>query len=138
MVRWILLLLAGAAIGAAAQIYEWVDAEGNRHFSDSKPAEGIEYRIRGEDEGRLSTYRSTIRPSAPARRPARRPATPRTRTEPATESSEDLLQAQRCQWYLDRMDRIQAQLRAGYREPRGNTLRRERQEISTKYFRECR
>ncbi|MGY6630543.1 MAG: hypothetical protein ACXIUL_05975 [Wenzhouxiangella sp.] len=42
-----------------------------------------------------------------------------------------------CQSYLDRLERIQDQLRRGYREPRGNQLRAQRREISTRYRNEC-
>lgn len=137
--RWIIILILGFAIGAPAEIYEWTDEDGNRHFSDSKPPEGIEYRIRGADEGRLSTYSSSIRP-APAQPPRLRGSSaPRQREAPAgSVADQNRLIAIRCQQYLDRMDWIQSRLRAGYREPYGNALRRERREISTKYFRECR
>ncbi|MCA1779833.1 MAG: DUF4124 domain-containing protein, partial [Xanthomonadaceae bacterium] len=38
-----------------AQVYEWIDQDGVRQFSDRKPID-VEYRIRGADEQSLSTY----------------------------------------------------------------------------------
>jgi hypothetical protein len=38
----ILLILAAALLVAGAQVYKWVDGEGNVHYSDQPPPEGLE------------------------------------------------------------------------------------------------
>lgn len=44
----------------------------------------------------------------------------------------------RCTRLRQRRDRIDRQLDAGYREPRGNRLRQQRREVQSQLFRECR
>ncbi|MDT8409397.1 MAG: hypothetical protein RQ741_07340, partial [Wenzhouxiangellaceae bacterium] len=43
----------------------------------------------------------------------------------------------RCADYRARLDRVQDQLRAGYREPRGGQLRKQRRDLQTAYRRDC-
>jgi len=132
-------LLMWTSENVQAQIYEWYDEQGRRHFSDQEPV-GITYRIVGvEDESRLSTYTPDPidRPQAAgtgsepssARAPARE-------TDPADNTAAAEL-AEACSGYLERLDAIQDQLRAGYSEPRGNRLRARRQALQTAYRRDC-
>ena len=112
---------------AFGQIYQWVDENGVRHFSDQPPPDGRESeRAR---TGRLSTYSPAVVP---------RSASPRQSTQPVQPSQPELASNERlCQYYLSRLEYVRVQLRSGYREPRGNQLRAERRELSTRYRSEC-
>jgi hypothetical protein len=134
-VRIALLLWLVASAPARGQIYEWIDADGKRHFSDRKPV-GFEFRILDESEDRLTTYRPAPVPPPAADRDARSsPHGSRARREPAG-SRRDRREAI-CRDYLDRLEAVQDQLRAGYDEPRGNRLRATRRELRRAYRRTC-
>ena len=135
-----LLLLAGIFVFSVpqAQVYEWFDEHGNRHFSDQKP-EGVEYRVLGDPADRLSTYAPTdatspISKSRPADNSAA-DASPAASRRAKNDKARDLEAA--CDDYLQKIDRIQSQLRAGYSEPRGNRLRARRSALQSAYRRDC-
>ena len=137
--KHMLLLLAGIFIFSVpqAQVYEWVDEQGNRHFSDQKP-QGVEFRVLGDPAEGLSTYSpAAIKHPRPAKSAGSdsSDASGRSR-QPTRTSSKDKLQAV-CDGYREKMDRIQAQLRAGYSEPRGNRLRARRSALQSAYQRDC-
>lgn len=138
-----LSVLFGLVLGTAAvgQVYEWFDADGNRHFSDQKP-DGVEYRVLGDPAANLSSYRPTeIRqphaaiderfPDATSSTPSSRSAT----GSRAGSTAEELKAA--CAEYLARIDDIHDRLRSGYNEPTGNRLRAERSALRTAYRRDC-
>ena len=123
---------------AAGQVYEWFDEHGNRHFSDQKP-EGVEYRVLGDPADRLSTYAPTdatspISKSRPADNSAA-DASPAASRRAKNDKARDLEAV--CDDYLQKIDRIQSQLRAGYSEPRGNRLRARRSALQSAYRRDC-
>lgn len=132
-----LLLSAMLCLPAAAQVYEWIDEQGNRHFSDQEP-EGVEFRILGDPAENLSSYApSPIRtPRAGSRASGESaPKSGKTRRSSGIESRQELELI--CADYLRRIDVIQSQLRAGYREPRGNSLRARRSALQAAYRRDC-
>ena len=47
-------------------------------------------------------------------------------------------QERQCVRYRKKLERIEQQLDAGYREPKGNRLRQQRRELQSTLFRECR
>lgn len=47
-------------------------------------------------------------------------------------------QERQCTRYRNKLARIEQQLDAGYREPKGNRLRQQRRELQSTLFRECR
>lgn len=118
-----------------AQVYEWLDAAGNRHFSDKKP-EGVAFRMLGDPAANLSSYKASV-----VRQPrpvvddgpvaSSSPAQGRRSTPPARN-----LKAV-CADYLARIDRIHDRLRAGYDEPTGNRLRATRSALRAEYRRDC-
>ncbi len=124
-----------AILLAGATIYQWVDEDGNRHYSDRKPdvEEFVEVDM---DERSLSTYRP-----APAPAPVQ-PAQP-TESEASERSSRPTTSGRRdereryCEDLLQNLDAVQDQLRRGYREPRGQQLRDRRRELRAAYRREC-
>lgn len=125
---------------AWAQIYEWYDEDGQRHFSDRKPV-GVAYRIVGVgDESKLSTYTPAPIPPTIQQPPDSNRESPsdassvRRSGEPSAAEGE---REQACADYLRRLDAIQEALRAGYSEPRGNRLRAQRQTLQLAYRRDC-
>jgi len=121
-------------------IYEWIDEDGNRHFSDREPdVAGWSERV--IDETAISTYRAPDHP-APQRRGRAVAPEPddgssgrdRGRRSPFSPDPE---QERRCARLAERLDAVQDELRAGYREPRGQRLRDRRSELREAYRKEC-
>lgn len=112
---------------ATAALYKWQDADGRVHYSDTPPSVSqsnlaLEYQPPADNR---------IEP--PAVIALRKKAKPRKkhrakRRKVATVS---------CGKYQQKIDKIQRQLRSGYREPKGNKLRSRRRELSKK-LRQCR
>lgn len=138
--KCMLSLLLGIVLFSTlqAQVYEWFDADGNRHFSDQKP-EGVEFRALGDPAANLSSYKpAEIRQPRPlvsqsdtdGSSPGRR-----ARRSDAATAAEELKAV--CAEYLARIDGIHDRLRAGYDEPRGSRLRAERSALRLAYRRDC-
>ncbi|HVL01454.1 MAG TPA: hypothetical protein VM553_16670 [Dongiaceae bacterium] len=81
-------------------------------------------------EWSLSTYWAADSVCASRLTPAQRAAKEQERAQKR--------QQKHCARLQVRLDRINRQLDAGYREPRGNELRRQRRELESQIFRECR
>lgn len=130
-------------IRASPTIYEWIDEDGNRHFSDREPdVAGWSERV--IDEEAISTYRAPDHP-APQQR-SRAPSGPsnsddgrgdRSSGRQASPFSTDPAAEARCDDLLERIDAVQDELRAGYREPRGQRLRDRRRALRDEYRRDC-
>jgi len=134
-----LWLLLGILLFSApqAQVYEWFDADGNRHFSDKKP-EGVAFRALGDPAANLSSYKpANIQQPRPLVDQSRSDSSSsgQSRRSTAGAAAEDLKAI--CAEYLARIDSIHARLRAGYDEPRGNRLRAERSALRAAYRRDC-
>ena len=130
-----MLLLACGPIGA--QIYEWVDDEGRRHFSDREPV-GVEYRRRSgaSPGGALSTYRAAVPPSRREAEPSAASSREAAARRVATSRRRARLD-RHCRTLHERLDRIRQRLRAGYSEPTGNRLRAERHALNDAWRRDC-
>ncbi|MBY6205076.1 DUF4124 domain-containing protein [Halomonas denitrificans] len=131
----LVMLLAGATI------YQWVDEDGNRHYSDRKP--DVEQFVEVElDEGSISTYRAVPTPApaengeGPENAGAAGPETPERAARSNAAARRDELERY-CNDLLEDLDAVQDQLRRGYREPRGQQLRDRRRELRAAYRREC-
>lgn len=134
-----LSLLVGILLFSAlqGQVYEWFDADGNRHFSDQKP-EGVAFRALGDPAANLSSYKpADIQQSQPLvdQRRSESSSSGQSRRSTAGTPAEDLKAI--CAEYLARIDSIHDRLRAGYDEPRGNRLRAERSALRAAYRRDC-
>lgn len=134
-----LSLLAGLLLVSTlqAQVYEWFDEAGNRHFSDKKP-EGVASRALGDPAANLSSYSpGAIRTPTPA--PGDDAGGTGARAEnhvsdrAATRNALEVI----CADYLAQIDAIHDRLRAGYDEPLGNRLRAERSALRAAYRRDC-
>lgn len=116
-----------------AQVYEWFDEAGTRHFSDKKP-EGVAFRELGDPAANLSSYRATeIRRPLPSADEGRTGASPSARNRRTARRE---LEAA-CEEYLSRIDALHDRLRSGYDEPTGNRLRAERSALRAAYLRDC-
>ena len=136
---WVVGVLLFWSSLAFCQVYHWVDENGVRHFSDQPPPDGRE--TERARTGSLSIYSPTTAPPPASRARASRPAWLPPQSSIGPEHSVSLSDFGRtaalCQHYLDRLESIRDQLSRGYREPRGNRLRAQRRELSTKYRSEC-
>ena len=129
-------MLLAMSFMAHARIYEWTDADGVRQFTDREPI-GVEYRIRDDGEESLTTYSPVPVPRVPPSSGSGSDNRPPARSAAGKGKGAAADRAERCANYRQRLDRIQNQLRAGYREPRGNQLRRQRRQLTESYRRDC-
>lgn len=131
------LLAASAALlfpaAAAAEIYQWTDAEGVVHYSDERPAQapaGLQMRDAQEIPVIRTKSSGDFRYSESRERPRRQASAG---TEPGRKyRSEDCVQVR------DDLQRVQARLRSGYGEPEGNRLRTKRRALRDRYADRCR
>ena len=128
-------------IQASAEVYEWVDEQGQRHFSDQKPSTQDEYQVRNDiDDARSPSQAAAPEKYAQSQRKKKRSKKARSNTRRHRQRQAKARQQkqQRCEKYLAQMRKVQTQLRRGYREPQGNRLRQRRYELSKRYQKECR
>lgn len=133
------LILLGALLSSPmlAQVYEWYDDAGKRHFSDQEPV-GVVYRVLGDPAENLSSYAPTaIRQPRSGRREARAAEATAARANRAPAASPSADPDAICSNYLARIDTIQDRLRSGYDEPTGNRLRASRRALQSAYWRDC-
>lgn len=130
--RWVgCSLLILAAPSAPAQVYVWQDESGSQQFSDQPPQDKAYQRWEPPENPN-----SPLQLPEPRQRPG---ATEQNDTESRDKTSARSPdpQEQRCRGYEKALERIDRQLRAGYREPRGNRLRARRRQLLADRFREC-
>lgn len=116
-------LLCSVSLGASAELYKWVDTSGRVHYSDTEPhskATELDYHAPADNR---------IAPPADIKYPKRR-------SKKSTKSKRRRASVF-CEKYQYRIDKVQRQLRAGYKEPRGNKLRARKRELNEK-LRLCR
>ncbi len=134
------LLCLLATTPAHAEVYRWTDANGAIHFSD-KPPKHLPHR-------ELELRNPVTVPMAENLRQSRNVSATRGEVQTMLSSSEtpqksrssrqrEDKQAKVCEGYQKKLDRIQSQLRAGYKNDRGNSLRQKRRRLSKAYSREC-
>lgn len=108
---------------ATAELYKWVDSKGRTHYSDALPV----------------SVRAPLDYQAPA---DNRIAPPADIKYSESTSKKKRPKSRRrakvsCDKYQNRIDKVQKQLRAGYKEPRGNKLRARKRELNDQ-LRRCR
>ena len=141
------LVLALAISPAYGQVYKWQDSQGRVHYSDSPPKAHHSYReVTSElpHVHRMEPLRRGPMTSTYSSRPDTR-TTPSARSRAVDGSYYHDLPSYRasqsqghCDWYRAELDRIQKQLRGGYKENTGNRLSERRRELSENLYRECR
>lgn len=127
-----LLVLFAIAVPAWAEVYTWKDDAGQQQYSD-RPPETQDYRQWEPPENPNSDLQL---PEPRERRPV---VTDKgnERERSARANSGPTRQEKRCRRYEAELERINSQLRAGYREPKGNRLRAKRRRLQSKQFRQC-
>lgn len=127
---------------ALAGVYTWIDEKGIAHFSDHPPSKMEHERItvrpvatvpmsENLDQGeRVSRIRDEVQEAlSKPERPVKSRGRSRARAEAKRKKA--------CAAYRDKLDVIQAQLRNGYSNDKGNSLRQRRRAVSKKLSREC-
>ncbi|MCG7198495.1 DUF4124 domain-containing protein [Marinobacter pelagius] len=123
-----------------AEVYRWTDATGSIHFSD-KPPERLPHT-------ELELRNPVTVPMADNLRRSRNISATRDEVQSMLSASDTPRKARggrehqnqhatTCDGYRKKLDRIQSQLRAGYKNDRGNSLREKRRRLSKTYSREC-
>ncbi len=115
-------LLMVISMNSQAKLYKWVDKQGQTHFSDQPPLNSevkIETLSAPEVGNQILAPEKIEFYQAP-KKTARKRKTKR----------------RNCNKYAVRIDKVQQQLRRGYKEPRGNKLRARRRELSEQ-LRQC-
>ncbi|TVP53957.1 MAG: DUF4124 domain-containing protein [Halomonadaceae bacterium] len=126
---WYFILLASLiSFQANAEVFIWTDDQGQAHFSDTPP-DNAPYRGMPTPDLKNTPLLLPEQRSRPSPRSA---TTRKTNTSVAPTTRNP-----RCQNYEQRLERVQLQLRNGYREPRGNRLRHERRELKSKLWNDC-
>ncbi|MBS8241136.1 DUF4124 domain-containing protein [Marinobacter lipolyticus] len=136
----LLLLSTLLSSPALAGLYTWTDKQGVVHYTDTRPANQTHQAVtlkppsvvpmseNLEQGRRVSKIRESVSRSLDT--PSRsRPSTNSPKVAAANEKQ--------CAGYRKRLDRIQQQLRAGYSNDRGNSLRRQRRKVAQALSREC-
>lgn len=128
-IGWILLATMPLA---QAELERWTDDNGVIYYRnlESHPAETISPPPKASRKSPASSRKSA---SAIAQR-ERKAALKRRRDQEKAEARQE----KQCARLHKKLDGIQQKLDDGYREPRGNTLRRQRRELQSQIFRECR
>ena len=124
---------------AQADIYRWIDANGSIHFSDTPPAlqPHSQVQLRSTATVPMSeNIRQADRVSRQGKELDKLLA-PRSKARYARAQREQDARDKQCDRYRQQLDRLQARLRAGYGNDRGNSLRQQRRELSQSYSREC-
>ena len=116
---WILLFTAPAQ----AELFKWVDDQGRTHYSDSPPTgdqTSLQYRAPADNR---------IAPPANIK--------PRLKVVKNKRHKKRARRRENCSKYQARIDKVQRQLRAGYKAAKGNKLRARRRELNEQ-LRQCR
>lgn len=127
---------------ATADIYTWTDASGVVHFTDSPPTDKSQQTVNVAEPVTVpmaNNVRQHKRVSGIHRQvegllaPDRKGDTRRTKAKAKSRAK----QKKACADYRRKLGRIQAQLRAGYGNSKGNSLRSKRRKLSKSLSREC-
>ena len=128
-----LVILTLAAVPAWPDIYSWQDASGRQRFSDRPPGNRDYERWTPPENPN-----SDLQFPEPRDWPTERDEDDDEAREKSSSEKRESRREARCREYEQELERVNNQLRAGYREPRGNRLRARRRELRSKEFWECR
>ncbi|MFT4818716.1 MAG: hypothetical protein ACI912_001110 [Marinobacter psychrophilus] len=136
----VVVMLVSLSGAAKADYYRWTDANGVTHFTDKPKTPGSQA---------INFRRPTVIPIADNNRrrgdrlQGLQPDTPKNSVQgkaqkPAQANAAQIAQQKTCENYADRIGNIESRLRAGgYSASRGNRLRRDRRELTSKRTWEC-
>jgi len=127
------LILFAMAAPAWAEVYTWQDETGQKRFSDQPPTTRDYERWEPPDNPNSDLQLPEPREDWPERSSGGDKEENRSSAALERERQEE-----KCRGYEAELERINNQLRAGYREPKGNRLRARRRRLRSKEFNECR
>ncbi|MBE0485908.1 DUF4124 domain-containing protein [Marinobacter sp.] len=122
-----------------AQVYRWIDANGSIHFSDIPPVLEAHSQVPVRPPATVpmnENIRQADRVSH-HRKELDKLLAPNSKARYAKAERAQDARDKQCQKYRQQLDQLQARLRAGYGNDRGNNLRQQRRELSQSYSREC-
>lgn len=121
----------------SGEIYKWVDEEGITHYSDTNHAAPENHQ---QVDDALPPVHSMDKPDAALTKIQRRAQKERLarNPEPARHRATTRRKKSPCASLQRQLRSVQAQLRRGYREPRGNKLRERRRNLEARLNDECR
>lgn len=113
-----------------AEIYKWRDAQGVTHYSEDPPTQAAQ---------QASEISADLPPIQRVSKPPKAFPTSATKAQkkPKVTRRKASKRASKCPAYRAKIQRINQQLRGGYKEPTGNRLRAKRRELSDKIYAEC-
>lgn len=134
-----LLLSSGLAVTASAEVYRWTDASGAVHFSDTPPDTGQPARVELREPVTVPMADNIGQAErvGKSRKAVGRMLAPSGEDRYRQEKQQAQARAARCRKLKQRLERIQAQLRRGHSNERGNRLREQKREVGDQYSREC-
>ena len=136
---------------ATTSYYRWQDTQGNWHFSDQPPLSAASDAKFSKVVGQtINTSTPTIEPHDPitnsngTNKLKHRTRSERHKTDDQQKNiatkrqlKNEFKQKQLCLTLREKLNTIHTKLRAGYKEPKGNQLRKQRRKISNKIYRQC-
>jgi uncharacterized protein DUF4124 len=137
--HFVLLCLPFLALPVTAEMYTWTDDQGITHFSDTAPARHQPEAVTLKAPS-VIPMAGNIRQSEKVRGIYRQMRQNRERDKSSRDSGPDKGRSKaqkQCDKLERRLDKIQSQLRAGYANDRGNSLRRQRRELSQQHSWQC-
>lgn len=124
---------------AAAEMYTWTDDQGVTHFSDTPPT--------GHEPEQVTLGTTSVIPMAGNVRQSEKVSAIHRQTQQALERDKPSQRARpkgktsaterQCNKLQLRLENIQQRLRAGYSNDRGNSLRRQRRQLSQEHSWKC-
>jgi hypothetical protein len=134
-------LLAAALLAAPAhaEVYRWIDASGTIHFSDTPPTTKPHRRV--EIEAPVTVpMQENIRQSQKVhqtRSAINALLAPSSQHRFGAKQADTEAHRAACEKLQKQLDRVRSQLRSGYSNDRGNSLREKRRTLSHRYSRKC-
>ncbi|TDJ34065.1 MAG: DUF4124 domain-containing protein [Gammaproteobacteria bacterium] len=121
------LVMMTAVAGESPVVYRWTDADGVVHFSDQPPPDQSAQVVE-PDPARLNRMPPPAHRTSPYR-----PPQPRKRHRKSRENKD----ARRCQTVLERIDTLNARMRAGYNAKQGERMRDQLREYKKDRLKWC-
>lgn len=135
---FVTLVILSVALPAFAQaeLQRRVDDNGVIYYR-SLTAQDATAAAQPQRRAREPASPTAVAPAAPVKMTRKPPAGNTAKQRAKAQASEQARQQKQCARLQAKLDKVQQQLDDGYKEPRGNTLRRERRELKSQLFREC-
>ncbi|MDF1694088.1 MAG: DUF4124 domain-containing protein [Zhongshania sp.] len=128
------LMLVWFSPSLAAELYQWVDKNGHRVYSDTKPADGTSYTVRSQQS--LPPLLTTQ--SVAVKRPATKVRSAASASKIATDTGKSHGNSYYCASVKSQLNAIKAKLRKGDTNGNGERLRDQRTRLTKELAEHCR